>query len=285
MPLTIAVIAGIALLLPGLTSILLWNLRARRFAASRPDLPITAISVLTLAILGSLIAHLFAWYLFYSLTLFSVDVGRAMVEVLGNGVVLPSPMSNPVELMFKLARTGSLLPRELAGAALVLLLECAFIAALINDDGFDLILEGVDLGNQGWVYEHIVRPSLNGYRPVAYVLTNLQNEGLGVGYRGTVSDVRQGEKGETLAISLDEPERFLYEIKSGKEPGRFGRKGSPPTFVRHPDEYVGTVVALDARVIQNIVVSNPKASVLDQLDRLTGSDEGPERPIAEVTDA
>lgn len=57
--LTLAVISGVGLLLPGFFGILMWNLPARRQLVSRPDLPINALSVLTLGIALAMIAHFF----------------------------------------------------------------------------------------------------------------------------------------------------------------------------------------------------------------------------------
>ncbi len=271
MALTLSVIAGITLLLPGLFGILFWNARARRYAASRPDLPITAISVLAMSISVSLLVHLLAWYIFLASGYLAVQIGNGLSWLLPAQWFTPLPfVANPIETIFKLTNasvTGTVRPVEVALLGITIVLEVAFIAKLVNDDGFDLLLEGSDFGNQGWVHSHIVRPAQNGYRPIAYVLTTLTKEGLGIGYRGIVADIRQSDRGETLAISLTEPERFLFELKNGK-PAAYGAPEVEPGFVRYQDESVGSLVSLDGKVIQNIVISNPNAQLLEELGKL-----------------
>lgn len=270
MALTLSVVVGIALLLPGLFSLLFWNVRARRHSASRPDLPITAVSVLAIAVAGSLVAHLLTWGFFEAIRTLALGVGEGLPASIGKHLYPAAP--NPIEIMVRLAqqsREATAPPSwHLAFAGVTVLIEILLVSVLLADDGFDLATNGLDLGNQGWVYTHVVRPAQNGYRPVAYVLTTLQKDGLGIGYRGVVADIRQSDRGETLAVSLSEPARFLFELKAGKEDGGYGRPAIEPSFVRYPEEEVGDVIALDARVIQNIAVSNPQADRLRRLGRL-----------------
>lgn len=267
MALTLSVIAGIALLLPGLFAVLFWNVRARRHSASRPDLPITAVSVLAISICVSMMAHLTMWYVFFAGRLFAVRVGDGLTY-LAPDLALPPPLANPIETIVQLTHGAATSSGEVALVAVTILLEIAFVAAVVADDGFDLMLEGMDLNNQGWVYTYIIRPAQNDYRPLAYVLTTLQKDNLGIGFRGVVADIRQSERGETLALSLSEPERFLFELKAGREGGGYGGEPSEPSFVRHKDEGIGDVVSLDGKVIQNIVISNPQAKRLQELKSL-----------------
>jgi hypothetical protein len=157
---------------------------------------------------------------------------------------------------------------NVAMVAAAIVFEIGFVGAILADDGFDLMLDGMDLNNQGWVYTYIMRPAQNDYRPLAYVLTTLQMDGLGIGFRGVVADIRQSERGETLALSLSAPERFLFELKTGRDGGGYGGEARDPAFVRHKDEPIGDVVSLDSKVIQNIVISNPRANRLDELETL-----------------
>lgn len=272
MPLTISVIAGIALLLPGLFSILFWNVRARKHAASRPDLAITAVSVLTISIAVSMMVHLLAWYFFFACQKLLITIGSAIAGASPRlAMALPGSIENPIETIARLAHGTSGItvePTAAAAVVLTLLLEIAFVSAVLSDEGFDLLFEGVDLGNQGWVYTHLVRPARNDYRPIAYVVTTLQKDGLGIGFRGMVEDIRQSEKGETLALTLLDPERFLYELKSGQDGGGYGGEATPPQFVRHKEEPVGTIVSIDGKFIQNIVISTPQAERLKRLKAL-----------------
>ena len=269
MPLSLSVIAGIALLLPGLFAIVFWNVRSRRHPASRPDLPITAVSVLAFSIAISLICHLLAWLAAAAVASFGLEVGRALPMAWQRHLY---PAVNPIEFMVVMAKGGAdavrLEPWQIAAAAIMLIGECMVVVSFLADDGFDLALDGLDFGNQGWVYTHVVQPAQNGYRPVAFVLTTLIKDGLGIAYRGTVADIRQSDRGETLSITLGEPARFLFELRAGGKDRGYGRADSYPAFVRYPEEDVGSVVALDARVIQNIVVANRKSSQLDLLAAL-----------------
>ena len=268
MALSLSVIAGLALLLPGLFAILFWNLRGRRHGGSRPDLPITAISVLAFGIAISLFAHALAWLVSHTV----IDLLLAIGDHLPTSFPLWPALRNPIETMLVLARGGApattIEPYEIALAVAALFAECVVVVAFLADEGLDLALDGVDIGNQGWVYTHVLQPAQNGYRPVAFVLTNLQKDGLGVGYRGTIADIRQSDRGETLAITLGEPARFLYELQAAKTGMGYGKSDEAPAFVRHQEEDVGSVVALDARVIQNIVVANRRSSQLALLGQL-----------------
>lgn len=265
MALSLAVIAGIAMLLPGLFAMLFWNLRGRRHGGSRPDLPITAVSVLSFSIAISLAAHVMTW-LFGNVV---IQTAVLLGNELPSWAVIGPAIRNPVETMLALGRGGTaaglISPGEIAAAVGTLGLEIMVVVSFLADDGLDLALDGVDFGNQGWVYTKILRPAQNDFRPIAFVLTTLMKDGLGVGYRGTVADIRQSDRGETLAITLGEPARFLFELKAGKAPSGYGGEGENPQFIRYAEEDVGSAVALDARVIQNIVVSNRRSSQLKLL--------------------
>ena len=279
MDLTLSVLAGILLILPGLASIAGWNLRATRSGATRPELPLTAVSVLLIAIGISMAAHL-AGYLI-------IEIVRNALTALGM-IIAPDSLMSPLRLLvtdgagqylsvwnnpFEAAlhaATGK--DVELATHDALCLVaaigaETLLVTRVLADEGFDLATEGVDFNNHGWVFQHVVRPAQNGYRPIAHVLTTMQKDGLGIGYRGTVVDIRQSEKGQTLAISLLEPERFLYHLK-GEEPAKRGAAVSPPTFERHAADYIGGVVTLDAQSISNIVVQAVLAEMVDAIEDL-----------------
>ena len=271
MNLTLGVLAGVVLLLPGLVALSAWNLRSSRSGASRPELPLTAVSVLVIAIGGALTAHLAAYFV--------VEAGLRLAILLGDGVqhALPSAMvllpdhhlpaapANPFATIL-LAAEGARVPLgDLAFTGLVILVEMVVVVNVISHDGFDLLLDGYDLANQGWVYQHVIRPSKNGYRPIAHVLTTTMLGGFGVGYRGLVADIRQSEKGETLAISLLDPERFLYGVAAPDA-------GAEPAFERRAIDHVGGVVSIEAKAIFNIVVQNVLADLVDDIAEEPGPD-------------
>lgn len=265
MALSLAVITGLALLLPGLFAMMVWNARGRRHGGSRPDLPITAVSVLAFGIAISLVTHIGAWIIFDAL----IQMTKAIGERFGS---FGPAVANPIETMVAFSRggtpAGAITPPQIAIAAGTLIGECLLLASILMDDGLDLMLDGVDFGNQGWVYANVLRPAQNGYRPIAYVLTTLMKDGLGVGYRGTIADIRQSDRGETLAITLGEAARFLFELKPGIKEISYGAEPREPAFQRYAEDDIGAVVALDARVIQNIVVANRRSSQLDLLSQL-----------------
>ncbi|MBM0684885.1 hypothetical protein H5P20_27885, partial [Klebsiella pneumoniae] len=123
--------------------------------------------------------------------------------------------------------------------------------------------EGWDFGGHGWAYTHIIKPTQHGHRPIAYVLTDLQHDGLGVGYRGVVADIRQSSDGQTQSISLASPARFLFELKPGTS--RRWTPSSEPALVRYAERPVGDVIGLDQKVIHDIVVSTPATDLLREL--------------------
>lgn len=272
MNLTLGVLAGVVLLLPGLIALSAWNLRASRSGASRPELPLTAVSVLVIAIGGALVAHLVAYFVAEGGLRLAVLVGDGLQSALPAlpqflpGHHLPAVPANPFVTILSAAEGKP-----------VSISDLTFTGLVIAHDGFDLLLDGFDLANQGWVYQHVIRPSKNGYRPIAHVLTTTQLNGYGIGYRGLVADIRQSEKGETLAISLLDPERFLYGV-STPEVGA----GTEPAFERYAVDHVGGVVSIEAKSIFNIVVQNVLADLVDDIEEEPGPDMPDEEGVADV---
>jgi len=281
--LTLGVLAGVVLLLPGLIALSAWNLRASRSGASRPELPLTAVSVLVIAIGGALISHLVAYFVAEAGLRLAVLVGdglQAALPALGEflpGHHLPAVPANPFFTILTAAEGKQVSVGDLTLVGIVVVLEMLVVTSIIAHDGFDLLLDGFDLANQGWVYQHVIRPSKNGYRPIAHVLTTTQLGGYGVGYRGLVADIRQSEKGETLAISLLDPERFLYGVTTPA----LGETAEP-VFSRHAVDHVGGVVSIEAKSIFNIVVQNVLADLVDDIEEEPGPDASSEEGVADV---
>jgi hypothetical protein len=281
--LTLGVLAGVVLLLPGLIALSAWNLRASRSGASRPELPLTAVSVLVIAIGGSLVSHLVAYFFAEAGLRLAVLVGdglQAALPALGQflpGHHLPVVQANPFVTILSAAEGKPVSVADLTFVGIVIVAEMMVVTSIIAHDGFDLLLDGFDLANQGWVYQHVIRPSKNGYRPIAHVLTTTQLNGYGIGYRGLVADIRQSEKGETLAISLLDPERFLYGLNT-HEAG----EGAEPSFERHAIDHVGGVVSIEAKSIFNIVVQNVLADLVDDIEEEPGPDVADDEEVADV---
>jgi hypothetical protein len=265
MNLTLSVVVGILLILPGLASVAAWNIRANRSGATRPDLPLTAVSVLLIAMGVSLLAHLLGYVLIELIRYGLVAAGEGLPApekiplplrvLLSDGHSLRPIWSNPFGTALHVATVegAELSPHDAVGLAIAIVLETLIVVSIVNDEGFELGVEDLDVSNQGWVFQHYVRPAQNGYRAIAHVLTSTTHNGLGVAYRGTVVDLRQSEKGETLAISLLEPERFLYELQPAKA-AKWRKPETPAAFQRSAAEYIGGIVSLDERVIANVVI-------------------------------
>ena len=259
--LTLAVVTGVAILLPGFFAILLWNTRARRYAVARPDLPVNALSVLAIGVAVSLIAHLLTGLAIGLVQSLLVDVSRFLPAL------YRTPSVNPIGTLLIIAQGG---PKAaaLGGNDLVLgicapIFSTLAIIMLMADDALDVATEGWDFGGHGWAYTHIIKPTQHGHRPIAYVLTDLQHDGLGVGYRGVVADIRQSSDGQTQSISLASPARFLFELKPGTS--RRWAPSSEPALVRYTERPVGGIISLDQKVIHDIVVSAPATDLLREL--------------------
>ncbi len=277
MALTLAVIGGLLLLLPGMTAVAVWNL-TNKASASRPELPLTAVSVLFVTLLVSLGAHLlgeiFVAPLLLSLSAIGAELpsfqhGHALSDVFytAQGQLYPGP-PNPFDLIIRAARGDLLSGGAFMEIAVMIAAECLLVGSFVAHEGLSVVFDGVDLANRGWAFTHILRPIANGYAPVAYVLTTVMKDGLGVGYKGPVGDLRLSERGEVLTLSLDRPERFLFEMKPGSTGGDYGGEPRVPQWMRHADEYVGGVVALDGKNIANIVVTCPRPDLVDTIGQL-----------------
>jgi hypothetical protein len=281
--LTLGVLAGVVLLLPGLIALSAWNLRASRSGASRPELPLTAVSVLVIAIGVALVSHLIAYFFAEGGLRLAVLVGDGLQATLPAmsdflpGHRLPAVPANPFVTILSAAEGKPVPAGDLTFVGVVIVLEMMVVTSIIAHDGFDLLLDGFDLANQGWVYQHVIRPSKNGYRPIAHVLTTSQLGGYGIGYRGLVADIRQSEKGETLAISLLDPERFLYGVTTPA-----AGVAAEPAFERHAVDHVGGVVSIEAKSIFNIVVQNVLADLVDEIEDEPGPDVTDDEGIADV---
>jgi hypothetical protein len=293
MNLTLGVVAGILLILPGLAAMAAWNIRANRSGATRPDLPLTAVSVLLIAIGASLAAHLLSYMLVEAVRVALVAAGTGLPQtssmtlplqvLLTDGHELRPVWSNPfvAALHAATAKDAELAPFDAVWLAIAIIFESLIVFSVVSDEGFELGVEDIDVSNQGWVFQHYVRPAQNGYRAIAHVLTSTTHNGLGVAYRGTVVDLRQSEKGETLAISLLEPERFLYELTPAK-PDAWHSPARAAAFKRSEAEYVGGVVSLEARVIANVVIQTVQAGMIDEIYEEAKASDDADKVFADV---
>jgi hypothetical protein len=272
MGLTLGLLASVLVMLPGLAVLAAFNFRTRRGGARRPELPLTAVSSLVLAAVFSIIIHAVG----YSVTAGALDFVVALHDKwpqLNAGVVI----QNPIEGFYEAVADKRPMSFGTAYAfAFLLLGETLAGAAFVMSELFQLSFDSHDFNAQGWVFEHITRPAENGYTPVGHVFTSLMSGDYGVAYKGPVVDVRQGDKGEILSISLARPERFLYQLGAfaDQPEGRrwFWQKSSSSEVAKttgvehHEKDYVGGIVHLDARVIGNIVVHSIADVLLEEID-------------------
>lgn len=270
MPLTLGFLASVLVLLPGLVALAAFNLRTGRAGARRPDLQLTAVNALVVAVIISVLTHYLGWLGAAG----AIDAAVALHQTfpkLDYGPAVP----NPVAAYYAAVTGGPALTGMTAIAVAALLaLEVFAVLAFVTGDTFELMIDRLDWNGQGWVFQHITRPAENGYAPIGHVFTTTMNDGFGVAFKGVVIDARQGSNGELVAITLARPERFLYEIGAFPTPSRFrsswpaAEDGEPDLatgFTLHGKEYVGGVVQLDARVISNVVIHNIAQSLLDEI--------------------
>jgi hypothetical protein len=247
MNLTLSLLTGLLLLVPGLTAVVVWNGRGARAGARRPDLPLTAVSALFAAIAISAVMHLLGYLL-------GEIAVRATAE-LGLRSDFTAPYPAIVRLLIADHPIADM--SAMAEFAVAVAIESLAAWRLVTSEGLDLALHDVDARGQGWVFEHIVRPHMSGYVPIAYVLTDATHDGMGIGYQGSVAEVRQGEDGKVALLALGSPQRFLYVLRPGSEPSRwFGGARSEATIEIKARQWLGGVVALDGATIRNIVVHN-----------------------------
>lgn len=282
MNLTLGVLASILALLPGLALVASFNFRTRRGGARRPEMPLTAISALVLAIFFAIFVHFVAfWAASGALALGEAIHARFAFRI---GPAIRNPLAAGFD-----ALGGKPITFE-EGIALfgVLFLEVAAIANFTFGRAFQLVIDTIDYNSQGWVFEHITRPAENGYTPVGHVYTSTMSGRFGIAYKGAVTDIRQDEKGQVLSIALSRPERFLYEIGElsvrSRPPRRWTvwRPETPGTEMiainHHGKETVGGVVSLDARIINNIVVHCISNKLLEEIDQSLSSSESENTP-------
>lgn len=302
MNLTVALLAGLFLLLPGLTALATWNRLSTRHGARRPELPLTSVSALFIAFAVSIAAHLVGGLVVEMIVLACREAGtlapghwpstttlpipmRAVMEMYA-GPPPPPPALAPAtlkeaEAMAETARRAAEARTnwDVAGVWMMILqvlAECALVFFVVSGRGAELLIDRLDLqGQQGWGYKHVVRPHRHGQTPVAYVLTALSDgKALGVGYRGVVSELRQGGDGELKVISLADPDAFIYELEGGVVAAPAARAKALDKIAAtdlsrlkmHAKRSLEGVVVLEAATVRNILINNWKPKQVATLE-------------------
>ena len=255
---TIALLAGLVLLLPGITALVGWNVLGVAHGARRPELQLTSVTALLITLGVAMILHVLGFALVALIWSAALELGQHLPLAWVQGSLTP----NPYDMMVQLA-LGTTKP---AAATiwlflLIIVAQCLLAWRLFASEGLDLVMEDVDVRSQGWVFQHIVRPARRGYKPIAYVLTTPTQGEYGIGYEGVIADIRQGDNGEIKSLSLAEPQRFVYHLM----PAKSDQPRFKPRLAMQDREWIGGVVALDGSVVRNIVVHNVSAALIAEV--------------------
>lgn len=255
---SLAIIAGFAVLLPGLAALAVWNVRPSATPVRRPELQLTSTTALFIVLVVSLLAHSLGLLLTNLIWSAAKDLGPRVPSAL-RAPLWPEPYEAAIGLLGHPAGPA-LTITGLCEMLAVIGLETALAMAFVASPGLDLALDGVDISGQGWTYRAVIRPAQHGYTPFAYVLTTTTQGGLGLGYQGVVADLRQGSDGELKFIALAEPESFAYELHG-------------PADANHPGglhngerRSLGGVLVIEGAAIRNILVHAVDQSIVDEVD-------------------
>ncbi|CAN5496576.1 hypothetical protein BH10PSE12_BH10PSE12_07920 [soil metagenome] len=263
---TIALLAGLVLLLPGLTALVGWNVLGVAHGARRPELQLTSVTALLITLSVAVILHVLGFALVALIWSAALELGGQLPQAWVQGAIAP----NPYEAMVQLALGGAKPAGETFWQFLLIIVtQCLLAWRLFASEGLDLVMEDVDVRAQGWVFQHIVRPARHGYKPIAYVLTTPAQGEYGIGYEGVIADIRQGDNGEIKSLSLAEPQRFVYHLM----PARGDQPRFKPRLAMQDREWIGGVVALDGSVVRNIVVHNVSAALIAEVTATLGPDD------------
>ena len=247
MPLTLAIIAGFSVLLPGLGALAFWNLRLARGAVRRPELRLTSTTALFLVLFGSGAFHIIGFGVTSLCWSAAVEIGGLLPPHLQQPL-WPQPFEVGLSLIERPAH-AHLTIAGVGGIVVVLALETALAVELAASPAIDLLLDGIDVSGQGWTYRAVTRPVQFGYTPFAYVLTNPTQGELGLGYQGVVADIRQGQDGELKFISLAEPESFSYTLRSVS-----GEDAVGGGLLNGERRALGGILVIEGGAIRNILI-------------------------------
>ncbi len=267
---TLALLGGLTLILPGLVALMAVHLQSGRYGARRIDLPVTSTLGLVVVLGVSMLAHLLGWALFD----LGVNVAREFQGRWPGLTKLWGLATNPYEAAVRLAEGGKASLGEIVGFLATVGAEAGLAVAIVMSRGFVLVVGGVDLGNQGWLFQKIILPIRHGLQPVAYVLTVPQSDGTGLGYRGVIVEARQNVDGELKGLTLNGVETYTYRVPvhrpssdpvSGDEIEEDLADLRLSTSRRRP---LAGVLVLEASQIRNVLIVTIPDDVVSEILRL-----------------
>lgn len=259
MNLTFSLLAGLLLLLPGLTALASWNVLGNREAARRPDLPLTAVSALFVTLSTAVLVHTAGFGIIYIVA----KAAEQWNQTFADSWALPA-LRNPYPAALSLA-DGKLVNSDPAGLfelLVLILVECVFVFRFVASPAVGLAFHNLDLRGVGWAFKHYLQPLRHGYTPFAFVMTTLSEDGRGLGYCGPIDELKLGDFGEVKTISIGRAQRFIYELQPGKKSHLFQPKTDPLLLIHSP-HWVGDMVQIDGAKIENIAIHNFAAEALE----------------------
>lgn len=255
---TLALLGGLVLIAPGLTALALWQLRSGQDGARRSELPLTSVTALFVVLGTSIIAHVFGYSLIEAIRGASTELAAHSVQPFK----LPTP-PNPYDAIVRLAEAEKdvkATPMELLLFGYVMLAECILAGALVASRGLSISMAGLDIGNQGWVFQNIVKPTRYGMKPIAYVLTVPVGGETGLGYRCVVVEARLGADGELKGLTLADPDAFGYEVAAPE------REGADFRISNSSRRALRGILNLEASTIRNVLIETVPDDLLTDID-------------------
>jgi hypothetical protein len=255
---TLALLGGLVVIAPGLTALALWQLRSGQDGARRSELPLTSVTALFVVLGTSLLAHLLGYGLIEAMRGAGTELGAYAAPPFRTQL-----QPNPYDAIIRLAeadRGGKATPGDLLLFGYAVLGECLLAGALVASRGLSISMSGLDIGNQGWVFQNIVKPTRYGMKPIAYVLTVPIGGETGLGYRGVVVEARLGADGELKGLTLADPDAFGYEVAAPAHEGAdFRISNSSRRALRG-------ILNLEAAAIRNVLIETVPDDLLTDID-------------------
>jgi len=249
------------------------HLQSGRHGARRIDLPITSTLGLVVVLGVSLLAHLLGW----ALSVLGIGVAQDLRGLWPPLTKIYGLTVNPYDAIVRLAEGEKAGLTDIVLFLLTVGFEAFVAVAIVMSRGFSLVVGGIDLGNQGWLFQKVIVPIRHGLQPVAYVLTVAQSDGTGLGYRGVIVEARQNADGELKGLTLNGVETFTYRVPA------IGADPAPDAEIAElrlstsPRRPLAGVLVLEAGQIRNVLIVTIPDDVVSEI---LAMDDPPAAPAA-----